>query len=85
MSVDDRPRLVVFDWRHELLDALQRGVLYAAVVQDAFRMGYLAVETLVAATQGRPPAPEKFVDVVTVTQANVSDAAIQAVLASYSK
>ena len=85
MPVDDRPRLVVFDWRHELLDALQRGVLYAAVVQDAFRMGYLAVETLVAATQGRPPAPEKFVDVVTVTQANVNDAAIQAVLASYSK
>ena len=83
MPAGARPRLVAFDWRPEFLPALKRGVLHAAVLQDPYRMGYLAVETLVAAKQGRTPPPRVFVDVATVTQANLNDAAIQAVLASY--
>jgi ribose transport system substrate-binding protein len=83
MPAGDRPRLVVFDWRPEFLDAIQRGVVYADVVQDPYRMGYLAVETLVSNLQGRPPRPKVFVNVVTVTQANMNDHAIRAVLAHY--
>ena len=36
-------------------------MLHAAVLQDPYRMGYLAVETLVAAKQGRTPPPRVFV------------------------
>jgi ribose transport system substrate-binding protein len=86
MPVDARPRLVAFDWRPEFLDALKRGGLYATVLQDPYRMGYLAVETLVAATQGRPPPPPtQFVEVMTVMQTNVNDPAAQAAIANYSE
>jgi ribose transport system substrate-binding protein len=84
-TVGDRPRLVVFDWRPEFMDGLNRGIVYADVVQDPYRMGYLAVETLVAALQGHPPRSKVFVDVVTVTQNNLNDPAIRAVLANYTK
>jgi ribose transport system substrate-binding protein len=83
MPAGKRPRLVVFDWRPEILDALKRGVVYADVVQDPYRIGYLAVESLVAQLQGHRPQPKVFVDVVTVTQANMNDRAIRAVLAHY--
>ncbi|KAE8754073.1 substrate-binding domain-containing protein [Paraburkholderia madseniana] len=82
-AVGDRPRLVVFDWRPEFMDGLERGVVYADVVQDPYRMGYLAVETLVAALQGHSPSSKVFVDVVTVTPNNMHDPAIRAVLANY--
>jgi ribose transport system substrate-binding protein len=86
MPVGARPHLVAFDWRPEFLDALKRGALYATVLQDPYRMGYLAVETLVAATQGRPPPlPKQFVEVMTVMQANMSDPAAQAAIANYSE
>ncbi|MEA3098771.1 MAG: ribose transport system substrate-binding protein [Caballeronia mineralivorans] len=85
MPAGDRPRLVVFDWRPEFLDALKRGVVYADVVQDPYRMGYLALETLVADLQGHPSRPRVFVDVVTVTQANMNDRTIRAVLAHYAQ
>jgi len=83
MPAGNRPRLVVFDWRPEILDGLKRGVVYADVVQDPYRMGYLAVESLVAQLHGHRPQPKVFVDVVTVTQANMNDRAIRAVLAHY--
>ncbi|WP_341312670.1 substrate-binding domain-containing protein [Paraburkholderia sp. IMGN_8] len=84
-AVGDHPRLVVFDWRPEFMDALKRGVVYADVVQDPYRMGYLAVETLVGALQGQPPRSKVFVDVVTVTPNNMNDPAIRAVLANYTQ
>ncbi|CAE6871991.1 substrate-binding domain-containing protein [Paraburkholderia domus] len=84
-AVGDRPRLVVFDWRPEFMDGLKRGVVYADVVQDPYRMGYLAIETLVAALRGHSPRPGVFVDVVTVTPNNINDPAIRAVLANYTQ
>jgi ribose transport system substrate-binding protein len=84
MPTSARPKLVAVDWRPEFLSALKRGTLYAAVVQDPYRMGYLAVKTLVAATQGHPPPPLKqYVGVMTVTQSNINDPATQAAIANY--
>ncbi|MDN7179711.1 substrate-binding domain-containing protein [Caballeronia sp. SEWSISQ10-4 2] len=84
-ATGDRPRLVVFDWRPEFMDGLKRGVVYADVLQDPYRMGYLAVEALVGALRGHPPSSKVkvFVDVVTVTPKNMNDPAIRAVLANY--
>ena len=79
----DRPRLVVFDWRPEFMDALKHGKIYADLVQDPYRMGYEAIETLLAALQGHPPHTKIFVDVVTVTPANLNDPAIHALLQRY--
>ena len=79
----DRPRLVVFDWRPEFMDAIIRGVIFADVVQDPYQMGYLAVETLVTALQGRSPKSQIFVDVVVITRANLNDRDVRAVLANY--
>ena len=84
-AVADRPRLVVFDWRPEFMDGLRRGVVYADILQDPYRMGYLALEALVAALQGHPPRPKVFVDVVTVTPNNMNDPAIRAVLENYTR
>jgi ribose transport system substrate-binding protein len=85
MPVSTRPRLVVFDWRPEFLDALEHNVIYADIVQDPYRMGYQSVETLIAALQGHPPRPKVFVDVVTVTRANMNEPAIRAVIANYNR
>ncbi|MFL9860318.1 substrate-binding domain-containing protein [Paraburkholderia madseniana] len=85
MPVSTRPRLVVFDWRPEFLDALEHGMIYADVVQDSYRMGYQSIETLVAALQGHSPRPTIFVDVVTVTRSNRNDPAVRAVIANYSR
>lgn len=84
-AAGDRPRLVVFDWRPEFMDGLKRGVVYADVVQDPYRMGYLSVEALTASLRGHPPRPKVFVDVVTVTPNNLNDPAIRAVLENYAQ
>jgi ribose transport system substrate-binding protein len=79
----NRPHLVVFDWRPEFMDGLRRGVVSADILQDPYRMGYLALEALVGALQGHPPRLKVFIDVVTVTPENMNDTAIRAVLANY--
>jgi ribose transport system substrate-binding protein len=48
-------------------------------------MGYLAVESLVAQLHGHRPQPKVFVDVGTLTQANMNDRSIRAVLAHYAQ
>ncbi|MEW6340774.1 MAG: substrate-binding domain-containing protein [Pseudomonadota bacterium] len=84
-AAGNRPRLVVFDWRPEFADGLKHGIVYADVLQDPYRMGYLAVEALVGALQGHPPRSKVFVDVVTVTPHNMNDPAIREVLANYTQ
>lgn len=84
-AVGHRPRLVLFDWRPEFLEGLKRGIVYAAILQDPYRMGYLALASLVDALQGHPPPRNIFVDVVTVTPKNMNDPAIRSLLAKYAK
>jgi ribose transport system substrate-binding protein len=83
MPAETRRLLVAFDWHPEFLEAIQQGTLYATVVQDAYGMGYRAVETLVAATKGLAPPAVVSVAVMTVTLANLDDAKVQALLAHY--
>ncbi|CAD6553145.1 Ribose import binding protein RbsB [Paraburkholderia kirstenboschensis] len=84
-AVDQRPRLVLFDWRPEFMEGLKRGIVHAAILQDPYRMGYLALASLVEALQGHPPPRNIFVDVVTVTPKNMNDQAIRSLLAKYAK
>jgi ribose transport system substrate-binding protein len=84
-AIGQRPRLVIFDWRPEFLEGLKRGTVYAAILQDPYRMGYLALASLVEALQGHPPPRTIFVDVVTVTPKNMNDQAIRSLLAKYAK
>lgn len=83
MPADNRPRLVAFDWRPEFQAALEHGVMFSVMVPDAYRMGYVAAETLLAAMQKQPTPPKQFVDVATITAANINDPAIQKMVASY--
>jgi ribose transport system substrate-binding protein len=83
MPANTRPRLVAFDWRSEFKPALEQGVFFSVMVPDAYQMGYVATETLLAAMQKRPSLPKLYVDVATVTSANVNDASIQKMLANY--
>ncbi|ASW03196.1 substrate-binding domain-containing protein [Paraburkholderia aromaticivorans] len=85
MPAGTRPRLVVFDWRPEFLAALEHSVVYADIMQDPYRMGYQSVETLIAALQGHPPRATIFIDVVTVTRANMNEPAIRAAIANYNR
>ncbi|WP_176054217.1 substrate-binding domain-containing protein [Paraburkholderia caribensis] len=82
---DQRPRLVVFDWRPEFLDGLKRGIVHAAILQDPYRMGYLALAALARTLRGHPPPREIFVDVTTVTPKNMNDPAIRSLLANYAR
>ncbi len=83
LPADRRPRLVGFDYRPEFEDALKTGTLHALIVQDAFHMGYQAVQRLLDVEQGRPVPAQIAVDVVTVTPANLADPAIQAAIGQY--
>lgn len=84
-AIGQRPRLVLFDWRPEFLEGLKRGIVYAAIVQDPYRMGYLALASMVEALKGHPPPRTLFVGVVTVTPQNMNDPAILSLLAKYAK
>lgn len=86
MPAQTRPYLVAFDWRPEFMDALKNGTLYAAVLQDPYRMGYMAVKTLVEFTRGSPPPPQRqLIGVVTVTQENLSSPSVKAAIANNSE
>ncbi|MDL5049123.1 substrate-binding domain-containing protein [Oscillatoria amoena NRMC-F 0135] len=73
-------RHVGFDSGELLVDALQKGDVQALVVQDPFKMGYLAVKTMNAVINGEPV--EKRIDtaVVLITPENLSTPEIQALL-----
>lgn len=83
MPAEERPLVVAFDWRPEFMNAIRQGALYATVVQDAYGMGYRALETLVAATKGRTLPAQVSIDVMTVTQENLEDEAVQTLLNYY--
>jgi ribose transport system substrate-binding protein len=73
-------KIVGFDSSEGLVADLQQGVIDALVVQNPFKMGFLAVETLVNQMQGK--APEKRIDTgaTLVTAANLKDPAVQELL-----
>ena len=76
-GVAGKLRIVGFDSSPTVLEDLEAGSIDSLVVQNPFRMGYLAVETLVKNLRGE--TPEKRIDTgaTLVTAANLKDRAIQ--------
>ncbi len=70
-------KIVGFDTSPTLIEDLQAGNVDSLVVQDPFRMGYLAVKTIVDQLRGQ--RPEKRVDMpaTVVTASNLREPAIQ--------
>lgn len=60
-----------FDSSDDLLKALRAGEIQALVVQDPFRMGYLAVETMVNHLDGKPVEKRVDTGVRVVTTENI--------------
>jgi ribose transport system substrate-binding protein len=71
---------VGFDGNPEFQQAVREGHLSAFVLQDPFRMGGLAVETLVAHLQGRPVPKRVDTAVKVVTRQNLDAPETQALL-----
>ncbi len=76
-GVAGKLKIVGFDSSPTVLEDLEAGYIDSLVVQNPFRMGYLAVETLVRHLRGE--TPEKRIDTgaTLVTAANLKDKTIQ--------
>jgi ABC-type sugar transport system substrate-binding protein len=68
-----RPLLLSFDYRPSFEDDLRRGDLYLMVVQDAYQMGYQAVQRAVQAQSDQKIPAQIMVDFLVVSAANVND------------
>jgi ribose transport system substrate-binding protein len=76
-GVAGKLKIVGFDSSPTVLEDLQAGYIDSLVVQNPFRIGYLAVQTLVDHLKGK--TPEKRIDTgaTLVTAANLKEQAIQ--------
>lgn len=71
-------RFVGFDTSKKLIEEVQAGRIDALVAQDPFKMGYLAVETLVQVVKGEKVPPVIDTGAVLVTKTGLeSDPAIR--------
>jgi len=66
-------KIVGFDASPTLVEDLRAGYIDSLVVQDPFRMGYLAVETLVSQLKGKPPEKRVDTGATVVTAANLNE------------
>ncbi|WP_257263293.1 ABC transporter substrate-binding protein [Endozoicomonas sp. ONNA2] len=80
MGKKDKIKVVGFDSSEAIVNFVETGVMQAAVVQDAYSIGYIGLKTLHKVMKGE--TVEKLVDVpaVLVTGDNIRDARIQKVI-----
>jgi ribose transport system substrate-binding protein len=78
-----RPKLVGFDYRPIYRQYLHTGELFAFVAQDAYGMGYTAVQTLVQLRAHKAVPTVQSIDALVVTGANIDSADIVAKLKQY--
>lgn len=83
LALSKRPTLVGFDYRPIYRQYLQTGELYAFVVQDAFRMGYVAVQTIVRFQAGDRVPRNISIDTFAVTARNIDNPKVTAMLSQY--
>jgi ribose transport system substrate-binding protein len=83
LAPKQRPKLVGFDYRPIFAQYLQTGVLYAVIAQDAYQMGYVAMQTLLKIEAGERVPAEISIDVLSLTAANIGDPAIGIKLRQY--
>ena len=73
-------KLVGFDAAPAEIDALQKGIIQALIVQDPFKMGYIGVESAVKAINGEQVDKRIDTGVEVVTMDNFNDPEIQKLL-----
>ncbi|WP_257284207.1 ABC transporter substrate-binding protein [Endozoicomonas sp. SESOKO1] len=80
MGKKDKIKVVGFDSSEAIVNFVETGVMQAAVVQDAYSIGYIGLKTLHQVMNGEKV--EKLIDVpaVLVTGDNLRDARIQKVI-----
>jgi ribose transport system substrate-binding protein len=83
LAPKQRPKIVGFDYRPAFRQYLQTGVLYAVIAQDAYQMGYVAMQTLLKAEAGEVVPPQISIEVLALTAANITDPAIGIKLRQY--
>ncbi|ANB76342.1 hypothetical protein AYM40_29295 [Paraburkholderia phytofirmans OLGA172] len=83
LALSKRPKLVGFDYRPIFRQYLHTGELYAFVVQDAYRMGYVAVQTLVQFRAHQQVLTNQTIETIVVTGANIDDPTVLAKLKQY--
>ncbi len=71
-----KTRIVGFDTSPTLIEDLQAGNIDSLVVQNPFRMGYLAVRTVVSQLRGNPPEKRIDTGATVVTRSNLEETAI---------
>ena len=79
-GVAGKLKIVGFDSSPTLIEDMQAGVLDSLVVQNPFRMGYLAVQSLVNYLDGHPPEKRIDTGATVVTAANLKEPAVQELL-----
>jgi ribose transport system substrate-binding protein len=73
-------KLVGFDSSEQLINDLKEGVIDALIAQDAFKMGFEAVRTVVDAIDGKPVPKKLDLNAVVVTKADLDKPEIHALL-----
>ncbi len=73
-------KLVGFDAAPNEIQALQKGVIQALIVQDPFKMGYLGVKYALEVLQGKEIPKRVDTGVYVVTQDNLNDPEIRRLL-----
>jgi ribose transport system substrate-binding protein len=73
-------RFVGFDASDKLVKAVEAQAIDALVLQDPFKMGYLAVKTLVEHLKGKSQLPRTDTGAQVVDQQNLSDPAVRQVV-----
>lgn len=79
-NLEERVKLVGFDWTYTLERDFREGVVRALVVQDPFQIGRRAVQTVLAALRGETPPKRIDTDTHVVTLENIDRPEIVAVL-----
>lgn len=73
-------KVITFDTSDSHIEALQRGIIDAMLVQDSFRLGYQAVKALVDKLEGRTPSRRLDVPAVVVRRADLGSPETMALL-----
>jgi ribose transport system substrate-binding protein len=83
LAPKQRPKLVGFDYRPVFKEYLKTGVLFAVIAQDAYQMGYVAMQTLLKVAAGERVPQEISIDVLSLTADNIGDPVITMKLRQY--
>jgi len=77
---EGKVKVVAFDASEDQISALEKGILYALIVQDAFKMGYLGVKICYDVLQGREVPKRIDTGITVITKENLHEPKIQKLL-----